>query len=132
MTRRTVLPSDDDVQLAIKQITEDAGKPPTVLALARHLGLANTTFRRHFPDITTELTQQRSPAPAGPDPVAAASRFEEIQRENTELRRARRELAEHLELAIANIQRLTLDNHHLRQQLHAATKITHINTRSRR
>ncbi|MCA1705417.1 MAG: hypothetical protein LC808_20035, partial [Actinobacteria bacterium] len=44
---------------------------------------------------------------------------------------ARRELAEHLELAIANIQRLTLDNHHLRQQLHAATKITHINTRSR-
>jgi hypothetical protein len=38
--------------------------------------------------------------------------------------------AEHLELAIANIQRLTLDNHHLRQQLHAATKITHINARS--
>jgi hypothetical protein len=130
VTRRTGLPSHDDVQLAIKQLTETTGKPPAVLALARHLGLANTTFRRHFPDITTELTQQRSPAPAGSDPVAA-SRFEKIQRENTELRRARRELAEHLELAIANIQRLTLDNHHLRQQLHAATKITHINTRSR-
>jgi hypothetical protein len=101
-----------------------------VLALARHLGLANTTFRRRFPDITTELTRQRSPAPADSDPVVA-SRFEKIQRENTELRRARRELAEHLELAIANIQRLTLDNHHLRQQLHAATKITHINARSR-
>ncbi|HEV8166932.1 MAG TPA: hypothetical protein VGR74_21250 [Actinomycetota bacterium] len=129
MTRRTVLPSQDDVQLAIKRLTETTGKPPTVLALARHLGLANTTFRRHFPDITTELTQQRSPAPADSDPVAA-SRFEKIQRENTELRRARRELAEHLELAIANIQRLTLDNHHLRQQLHAATKITHINARS--
>lgn len=129
MTRRTVLPSHDDVQLAIKRLTETTGKPPTVLALARHLGLANTTFRRHFPDITTELTQQRSPAPADSDPVAA-SRFEKIQRENTELRRARRELAEHLELAIANIQRLTLDNHHLRQQLHAATKITHINARS--
>jgi AraC-like DNA-binding protein len=129
VTRRTVLPSQDDVQLAIKRLTETTGKPPTVLALARHLGLANTTFRRHFPDITTELTQQRSPAPADSDPVAA-SRFEKIQRENTELRRARRELAEHLELAIANIQRLTLDNHHLRQQLHAATKITHINARS--
>lgn len=129
MTRRTVLPSHDDVQLAIKRLTETTGKPPTVLALARHLGLANTTFRRHFPDITTELTQQRSPAPADSDPIAA-SRFEKIQRENTELRRARRELAEHLELAIANIQRLTLDNHHLRQQLHAATKITHINARS--
>jgi hypothetical protein len=130
VTRRTVLPSHDDVELVLRRLTEATGKPPTVLALARHLGLANTTFRRHFPDLTTELTQQRSPAPAGPDPVAA-SRFEEIQRENTELRRARRELAEHLELAIANIQRLTLDNHHLRQQLHAATKITHINTRSR-
>lgn len=129
MTRRTVLPSHDDVQLAIKRLTETTGKPPTVLALARHLGLANTTFRRHFPDMTTEFTQQRSPAPADSDPVAA-SRFEKIQRENTELRRARRELAEHLELAIANIQRLTLDNHHLRQQLHAATKITHINARS--
>jgi AraC-like DNA-binding protein len=129
VTRRTVLPSHDDVQLAIKRLTETTGKPPTVLALARHLGLANTTFRRHFPDITTELTQQRSPAPADSDPVAA-SRFEKIQRENTELRRARRELAEHLELAIANIQRLTLDNHHLRQQLHAATKITQISARS--
>jgi AraC-like DNA-binding protein len=130
VTRRTVLPSHDDVQLAIKRLTETTGKPPTVLALARHLGLANTTFRRHFPDITTELTQQRSPAPAGADPVAA-SRFEKIQRENAELRRARCELAEHLELAIANIQRLTLDNHHLRQQLQAATKVTHISARSR-
>jgi transposase-like protein len=102
-----------------------------VLALARHLGLANTTFRRRFPDITTDLTQQQSPGPAGPGPGPGASRFEKIQRENAELRRARRELAEHLELAIANIQRLTLDNHHLRQQLHAATKITHINARVR-
>jgi hypothetical protein len=131
VTRRTVLPRLDDVQLAIKQLTETTGKPPTVLALARHLGLANTTFRRHFPDITTELTQQRSPALAGPDPVAAAGRFEKIQRENAELRRAKLELTEHLDLAIANIQRLTLDNHYLRQQLHTATKVTHINVRSR-
>jgi hypothetical protein len=78
-----------------------------------------------------ELTQQRSPALAGPDPVAAAGRFEKIQRENAELRRAKLELTEHLDLAIANIQRLTLDNHYLRQQLHAATKVTHINVRSR-
>jgi AraC-like DNA-binding protein len=131
VTRRTGLPSHDDVQLAIKRLTETTGKPPAVLALARHLGLANTTFRRHFPDITGELTQQRSPAPAGADPIASASRFEKIQQENTELRRARRELAEHLELAIADIQRLTLDNHQLHQQLHAATKITQIHARSR-
>ena len=35
-------------------------------------------------DITTELTQQPSPAPADSDPVAARSRFEKIQRENTD------------------------------------------------
>jgi AraC-like DNA-binding protein len=129
VTRRTVLPSHDDVQLAIKQINETTGKPPTVLALARHLGLANTTFRRCFPDITTEVAQQRSAAPPGPDLSDGSSRFEKIQRENTELRRAKLELTEHLELAIANIQRLTLDNHHLRQQLHAATNVTHISAR---
>jgi hypothetical protein len=132
VTRRTVLPSHDDVQLAIKHLTETTGKPPSVLALARHFGLANTTFRRRFPDITTDLSQQRSPGPAGRGFDDAASRFEELRRENAELRRVKLELTEHLELAIANIQRLTLDNHHLRQQLHAATNITHIGARSPR
>lgn len=93
MTRRTVLPSHDDVQLAIKQITETTGTPPTVPALARHLGLANTIFGRRFPDITTDLTQQRSPGPTGPG-HDGASRFEKIQRENAELRRAKHELTE--------------------------------------
>jgi hypothetical protein len=41
------------------------------------------------------------------------------------------ELAEHLELAVANIQRLTLENHRLRQQLETATKVTHIDRRPR-
>jgi hypothetical protein len=128
VTRRIVLPSHDDVQLTIKHIAEATGKPPTVLALARHLGLANTTFRRRFPDITTELTQRRSTARSGSDLADGASRLAKIQRENAELRRAKLELTEHLELAIANIQRLTMDNHHLRQQLHAATNVTHIST----
>ena len=47
---------------------------------------------------------------AGQGPDHGASQFEKIQRENAELRRAKLELTEHLELAIANIQRLTLDN----------------------
>jgi hypothetical protein len=33
VTRRTVLPSHDDVQLAIKRLTETTGKPPTVQQL---------------------------------------------------------------------------------------------------
>lgn len=130
MTRRTALPSHDDLHLAIKQLTEAAGGPPTVLALAGHLGLANTTFRRNFPDLTAELTQQRSASPTGPDP-AGSTPFQRLQHENAHLRGANRELSEHLDLAIANIQRLTLDNHRLRQELEAATNITRIATRHR-
>ena len=55
MTRRTDLPTVEDVQLAIKELGETIGKPPTVLAVARRLGLANTTFRRNFPDLTANL-----------------------------------------------------------------------------
>jgi hypothetical protein len=130
VTRRTALPSPEDVHLAIKQLTETTGKPPTVLALAGHLGLANTTFRRHFPDLTADLTQRRSANPTGPDP-AASTPFQRLQHDNAHLRATNRALSQHLELAVANIQRLTLDNHQLRHQLEAATNITRIDTRHR-
>ncbi|RBM17630.1 hypothetical protein DI005_21325 [Prauserella sp. PE36] len=69
------------------------------MALARRLGLANTTFRRHFPpplsDIAAELTRQRSTGHAT-DTVQQAvgiSRFEQLRRDNDRLRRANQELA---------------------------------------
>ncbi|MGH3966294.1 MAG: hypothetical protein ACRDZO_27295 [Egibacteraceae bacterium] len=122
MTRQTDLPSTDNVHTAIKHLSEATGKPPTVLALARHLGLANTTFRRHFPDIAAQLHHQRTqPEPsAEPDDV---SRFEQLKRQNNELLRDKHELAEHLDLALANIQRLSLENHQLRQHLEALAKV---------
>ena len=55
MTRRAALPTPDEVHDAITAITEALGKPPSTLALAKHLGLANTTFRRQFPDIAADL-----------------------------------------------------------------------------
>ena len=120
MSRRTDLPSVEDVQIAVKQLGEATGKPPTVLALARHLGLANTTFRRNFPHIATELHQQsQNPSPEEPTGI---SRFDQLKRQNDQLRRDNHELTEHLELALANIQRLTLENHQLRQHLEATTK----------
>lgn len=63
MTRRANLPTVEDVQLAIKELAEATGKPPTVLALASRFGLANTTFRRNFPDITAGLAHQQSAWP---------------------------------------------------------------------
>ncbi|MET8759894.1 hypothetical protein [Lentzea sp. NPDC004782] len=127
MTRRTALPTRDEIQVAISHLAEAAGKPPTVLALARHLGLANTTFRRSFPGIATELNQHRSqPSPHDP---AAVSQFAQLKRDNDNLRQDNHELRQHLELAISNIQRLTLDNHQLRQNLEAAVKVRRLDGR---
>jgi hypothetical protein len=125
VTRRTPLPSREDVQLAIKQLTDTTGKPPTVLSLATNLGLANTTFRRNFPDITADLTHQRTPPSTHPK-ADDITPFQRLQQENAQLRITNHDLTEHLELAIANIQRLTMENHDLRQQLEAATGITRI------
>lgn len=130
MTRRADLPHDDQVHAALEHLTQTAGRPPTVLALARHLGLANTTFRRNFPDITAHLTRRQSQSAPRTDP-AGTSQFEQLKRDNGALRRTNHELTEHLELAIANIQRLTLDNHRLRHALENAGKVTRIASATR-
>jgi hypothetical protein len=44
-----------DVHAAIDSLTSETGRRPSVLALATRLGLANTTFRRNYPDICAEL-----------------------------------------------------------------------------
>ena len=59
MNRRAALPTPDEVHDAITALTEALRKPPSALALAKHLGLANTTFRRHFPDIAADSQTHR-------------------------------------------------------------------------
>jgi hypothetical protein len=113
--------------VAVALLTDTGGKPPTVLSLARHLGLANTTFRRHFPDITAELSHQRTAsAPTNP---AAVTAFQRLHGDNARLRATNQNLAEHLDLAMANIQRLTLENQRLRHELEAAVNVTHLSRR---
>lgn len=125
MNSRSDLPAVADVRLAIKDLAGETGRPPTALAVARRLGLPNTTFRRNYPDITAELRLRSASTASGPlrDPAA---RFDQIRGENEKLRRANRELSEHLELAIAHIQRLTVDNHRLLQQLELASNVTRL------
>lgn len=67
MSRRTTRPTSDHVELAITALTEATGTPPTALAVADRLGLANTIFRRHFPDLAARLAQQRSARENGLD-----------------------------------------------------------------
>jgi regulator of replication initiation timing len=56
----------------------------------------------------------------------------ELERKYAELVRENRDLKDHLDLAVANIQRLTLDNRRLRQALDCERKITAIDTRTQR
>jgi len=91
MTRKIDLPPEQHVRTVMAAMLADAaggGPRPTVLALARSLGLANATFWRHYHDIATELchhaaqarqavpapdqNQRRQPARRRPQPPAAA------------------------------------------------------------
>lgn len=129
MNRRVELPDEHAVRTAMTALLNESATErttPTVVALAKRLGLTNSTFWRHFPDIATELrTTARTPNPDAPA-SPAARRLAELEQRNAELIRDNRQLTEHLDLAVANLQRLTLDNHNLRQALEAASKVTRI------
>ena len=99
------------------------------LQIAKHLGLANTTFRRQFPDIAADLSRIRSTEPDH-EGDQHSSPYQELKQHNAKLRRDIEELTTHLELAVANIQRLTLENHRLRRERDEATRVTPI-TRAR-
>lgn len=133
MTSLDGLPAEPQVRQAFTELIDQAhheGQRPSVLALARQFGLTNTTFRRHYPEIVRELGQiRRTPATALTESTAATEHSKLVDR-NAELRRAVQELRQDLELAIASIARLTLDNHHLRTELEQARRITNIKTRS--
>jgi hypothetical protein len=127
------LPAELQVRQAFTKLVDQAhhdGQRPSVLALARQFGLTNATFRRHYPEIVRELGQiRRTPATALTESSAATEHSKLIDR-NAELRRAVQELRQDLELAAANIARLTLDNHHLRTELEQARQITNIKSRN--
>jgi len=121
--------TEADVRAALNALREDAaavGRRPSVLALARRLGLANTTLRRRFPAICIELAT----GPAGTGEAAHTAvdntTVTSLRRENARLRRDNENLAANLEVAIANIQRLTLQAHNLREALEHARGVTRL------
>ncbi|MEV5200507.1 hypothetical protein [Streptomyces sp. NPDC053720] len=89
------------------------------MSLATRLGLANTTFRRNFPDVYVEL----SIAPPTGSAVGADA-YSRLKTDNARLQRDKRDLAEQLVVAIAAIQRLSVDNETLRDALHTARAVT--------
>lgn len=129
MSHRVTLPTDEDVTAALHALLTDAashGVRPTVLTLARRLGLSNTTFWRHFPDTARQVRIAAHPALPDteiddpPAPAAAANGAQHM----VALSRENQRLCEQLEQASAHIARLTLTNHRLVEELEAATRVT--------
>ncbi len=122
MTRRVLLPSESEIHSALAKLRAAPGhEAVTARDLARQLGLANSTFWRHFPKIAQEVADenrvtsraaQATPAnaPRASDPNGAP------RKENATLR-------DQIDLAVAHIQRLTIDNQALRDQLEVQANI---------
>ena len=126
-TPADAVPSDTRARRTLDQYLDHCrsdGRRPSVLALASQLGLSNTTFRRHFPDLVAEVSALRS----GPAPTAngTPTPTEQLLARNAKLRRANRDLAENLKFAAAHIQRLAIDNARLREALEADSNVTRI------
>jgi transposase-like protein len=131
MTPRTPLPNQDDVlaaQTALLAECAELGTRPTVVALARRLGMTNPTFWRHFPQHAEQI------AAAGrrrPNEDRTPGRLQTLEEHNTSLRRDNRNLTTALRLAEAVIQRLAVENRQLLKQLEAARRVTNIHERPR-
>jgi transposase-like protein len=136
VSRPVDLPSEARARTAMEQLLSKArgtGTQPSVLALARQFGLTNTTFRRHFPELAKEIAAARS-TPSGEAPATSpgATRYDRLVARNAKLRRANQGLTDHLKIAAAHIQRLTLENHRLRQELEGAANVTRIGPQEKR
>ncbi|MET8248711.1 hypothetical protein ABZV31_32595 [Streptomyces sp. NPDC005202] len=118
---RAPLPSRAEVDAALTALTAETGRTPSVLALATRLQVANTTFRRNFPNVCAELAR---PASTPQTSQRAADAYTQVKVDNDRLRRANRDLTHQLDLALAAIQRLSIDNNRLRTALHQAAAVT--------
>ncbi|WP_128645786.1 hypothetical protein [Rhodococcus sp. BS-15] len=123
MTDGTGHPDIAFVDAAIECLEDAAGRTPSMLTLSRHLGLANTTFRRRYPDIVDRLraSEQARAVPA----VSPGQVDSNIVR----LRQRNRQLTSDLALATSSIQRLFIDNRSFRRQLEDATAVTRLSHR---
>lgn len=126
MTKRVNLPTEAAVRAAIVDLNSDNGEPTTVVALARHLGLSNSTFWRHFPELAQEIADARRAAHGLRPPEVAASDDREAERAITRLRDMNLRLTSDLETAIACIRGLTIENQTLRSELEAFAGIARL------
>jgi len=108
MTRAVDLPSDEHVRGVLEQLRSRSTRPVTARALAEALGLSNTTLWRRFPAIAQQVADDRRVALRAHHAVndLPSAEAEVVERLRRDLQRTHAEL----ELAIAQIQRLAIEN----------------------
>ncbi|MGW7261748.1 hypothetical protein [Streptomyces sp. NPDC054834] len=134
MTTRLDLPHPERVRKAADELMTQAarnGTRPSVLGLAQRVGLSNTTLRRHFPEIVEAIGAVRSGTAPEPAQVAGTKRYQDLVRRNAKIRRANRELTDQLALALACIQRLSVENARLVAAVEASANVRRINVMPR-
>lgn len=126
MTRRVPLPTETEILHALAQLRQDTPGPVTARRLAEHVGLTNSTFWRLFPVIAQDVADQRRAAVrAKPAEPSERARWADSERA---LRAEIAALRDQIDLAVAHIQRLTLENEGLRTQLEDHTRIARLPT----
>jgi AcrR family transcriptional regulator len=130
VSRKIDLPGEAHVRDVLADMLTEAaagGARPSVLALARRLGLSNATFWRHFRDIATDVRHAANAAIAAPSAGNLRPDLcEEQAAQNARLRRENALLADQLEATLGHLRRLTIDNAQLRHDLESARAITRL------
>lgn len=129
MTRSTDVPSETRARRVLEQYLSECeanGKRPSVLGLASRLGLTNTTFRRHFPDLAREISDTRTQQPTSAGTDKQPNPYDILVARNAKLRRTNRILTTNIQLAVTQIKHLGVDNARLREALETKNNVTHI------
>lgn len=117
MTR--ALPAADAVRAAMDTVLTEAaatGRRATIAAVERHLGLAHTTFYRHYQDLAVEYFRPRAVTTSPPDRPARADGAESDQEQLRRLRQDNTELRRTVELYAEAIRQLAWENQTLRER----------------
>jgi AcrR family transcriptional regulator len=101
MSRRVDLPDQAEIHRAREEVLSAAGatgRKPTVVALAKKLGMSHSTFWRHFPDVAQNLVASaRAGGPSAPEETVP-SRYDQLKDDHAKLKRTATELEQSLEI----------------------------------
>lgn len=120
MSRRAESPSRATVVETVDALLAQGGARPTVTALAGQLGVAPSTFWRHFPDQAQRVVDHARRRPRH----ASRDRAAKLATENRELRAQ-------LDLAAASIMRLAHENERLEAELQQARNVVVLSPKRR-